>query len=65
MINEALAKKRFPGVNPIGRMFRADRDKSDLTRIVGICTDTYYYTLREGPPAQFFLPYVQQKKCKG
>ncbi|MBS1806452.1 MAG: ABC transporter permease [Acidobacteria bacterium] len=65
VINAALAKKRFPGVNPIGRMFRADRDKPDLTRIVGICADTFYYTLREGPPAQFFLPYVQQKEVHG
>jgi predicted permease len=65
VINEALAKKRFPGVNPIGRMFRADRDTGDLTRIVGICSDTYYYTLRDGPPAQFFLPYVQQKQVNG
>ena len=65
VINEALAKKRFPGVNPIGKMFRADRDKNDLIRIVGICADSYYYTLREGPPAQFFLPYVQQKEVHG
>ena len=65
VINEALAKKRFPGVNPVGRIFRADRDKPDLTRIVGICADTYYDTLREGPPAQFFLPYVQQKGVGG
>jgi len=66
VINQALAKKRFPGVNPIGRMFREDRDeKADLIRIVGICADTYYDTLREGPPAQFFLPYVQQKDVHG
>jgi predicted permease len=62
VINEALAKKRFPNVNPIGRTFRADRDTSDRIQIVGICADTYYYTLRESPPAQFFLPYVQQKQ---
>ena len=62
VINEALAKKRFPNVNPIGRRFRADRDSSDLIQIVGICANTFYYTLREGPPAQFFLPYVQQKQ---
>ena len=62
VINEALAKKRFPNVNPIGRRFRADRDSSDRIQIVGICANTFYYTLREGPPAQFFLPYVQQKR---
>ena len=65
VINEALAKKRFPNVNPIGRMFRADRDKPDLTRIVGICANTYYHTLREEPPPQFFLPYVQQTDFRG
>jgi predicted permease len=65
VINQALAKKRFPNGNPIGRMFRADRDKPDLTRIVGICSDTYYRTLREGPPPQFFLPYVQQTDFRG
>ncbi|HKO19610.1 MAG TPA: ABC transporter permease [Acidobacteriaceae bacterium] len=65
VINQALAKKRFPNVNAIGRMFRADRDKPDLTRIVGICANTYYYTLREGPPPQFFLPYVQQTDFRG
>jgi len=62
VINEALAKKRFPNVNPIGRRFRADRDSSDQIQIVGICANTFYYTLREAPPAQFFLPYVQQKQ---
>jgi predicted permease len=65
VINQALAKKRFPNVNPIGRMFRADRDKPDLTRIVGICSDTYYHTFREGPPPQFFLPYEQQTDFRG
>src|SRR5215469_11709330 len=65
VINEALAKRRFPNVNPIGRMFRADRDKPDLTRIVGICANTHYRTLREGSPPQFFLPYVQQSDFRG
>ncbi len=66
VINEALAKKRFPNANPVGRMFRDDRDpKADLIRIVGICSDTYYDSLREGAPPQFYLPYVQQKQISG
>ena len=66
VINQALAKKRFPGVNPIGRMFRTERDGSgDLIEIVGICTDTYYSSLRDGTLAQFFMPYVQQKEVRG
>jgi predicted permease len=61
VINQSLAHKRFPHVNPIGRRFQADRDaKSDFIEIVGICADTKYANLRDDPPPQFFLPYVQQ-----
>jgi predicted permease len=61
IINQALAEKRFPGVNPIGRRFKADREPSaDWIQIVGICANTRYVNLREDPPAQFFLPYLQQ-----
>lgn len=59
IINQALARKRFPNTNPIGKRFKADRDsKADWVQIVGICADTRYVNLREAPPAQFFLPYV-------
>jgi len=61
ILNQALAEKRFPGVNPIGRRFKADREPSaDWIQIVGICANTRYVNLREDPPAQFFLPYLQQ-----
>jgi predicted permease len=60
IINQALVRKRFPGVNPIGRRFRAGRDTGPLIEIVGISADTHYTNLRDEPPAQFFLPYVQQ-----
>ena len=61
IINQILARKRFPNMNPIGKRFKADRDpKSDWVEIVGICADTRYANLRDDPPAQFFLPYVQQ-----
>ncbi len=60
VINQALAQKRFPNVNPIGRRFRTTRaDTGELYTIVGICADTRYVNLRDKPPAQFFLPYIQ------
>jgi len=60
VINQALAQKRFPNVNPIGRRFRTTRaDTGELITIVGICADTRYVNLRDQPPAQFFLPYIQ------
>jgi ABC-type antimicrobial peptide transport system permease subunit len=33
--------------------------------IVGVCGDTRYMNLREEPPPQFFLPYVQQSIVGG
>ena len=66
IINQTLAHKRFPKQNPVGKHFRSDRSpRGDLIEIVGICADTYYYSLRDKPPAQFFLPYVQQHDVGG
>jgi predicted lysophospholipase L1 biosynthesis ABC-type transport system permease subunit len=69
IINQSLARKRFPGQNPIGKLFRTSlhqthghdsANTNDWIQIVGISGDTSYATLRDAPPPQFFLPYVQQ-----
>jgi len=62
VINRALARKRFPGMNPIGKRFKLDRDgaANDWITIVGVCADTRLVNLRDDPPPQFFLPYVQR-----
>jgi len=74
MINQSLAKSRFPNQNPIGKRFSIgghDSDghggklATDLIQIVGICADTRYANLRDDPPPQFFLPYVQQTYMGG
>jgi predicted permease len=66
IVNQSLARKRFPNMNPVGKRFKADREpKSDWVQIVGICADTKYANLRDDPPPQFFMPYVQQPKVGG
>jgi len=65
IINQSLARKRFPNANPVGKLFK-DGDPADgWVRIVGICADTRYANLRDVPPPQFFMPYVQQPKVGG
>ena len=73
VINQALAAKRFPGVNPVGRRFRADvndrdgngtADGKDWITVVGVCRDVRYNDLRHAPPPQFILPYVQQPDAR-
>jgi predicted permease len=62
VINQSLARAHFSNVNPLGKRFKVDGvAKSDWVQIVGICADTRYSDLRDEPPPQYFLPYVQQK----
>lgn len=69
VINQALARKRFPGQNAVGKRFQLNVHSTDghgtangdqWIEIIGICGDTRYSDLREEPPAQFILPYFQQ-----
>jgi predicted permease len=74
IINESLAKERFPNQNPIGKRFTEngpDHDghggavTQDWITIVGVCADTHYADLRLTPPPQFFLPFTQQTAVGG
>ncbi|MDR3741451.1 MAG: ABC transporter permease [Terracidiphilus sp.] len=70
VINQALAKRRFPNQNPIGKIFRTSDEEDSLGkqiwyRIVGICADNTYASLRDEPPPQFFLLFAQQKEVDG
>jgi predicted permease len=61
VINEALAKKEWPGENPIGRTFYttdAD-DHKVIFQVVGICADTRYRNLRSDVAPVFYLSYRQ------
>jgi predicted permease len=74
IINQRLARTRFPGQNPIGKKFITSHHDSDgrggaladeWIEIVGVCGDTRYANLRDNPPPQFFLPYVQMAEVGG
>jgi predicted permease len=71
IINQSLAKTRFPNQNPIGRRFSVemyggygDILTSRPIEIVGICADTLHADLNRQPPPQFFIPYVQQTSIR-
>ena len=74
IINQSLARSRFPGQNPIGKMFSTSSHDADghasttgdeWIQIVGVCGDTRYANLRDEPPPQFILPFVQQTQVGG
>jgi predicted permease len=61
VINEALARKEWPGENPIGKTFyTTDTDNNKvLFEVVGECADTLYRNLRSTTAPVFYLSYRQ------
>ena len=64
ILSESLARKAFPGQNPIGKHFLAHFHPSEgapgvLIEVVGICGDTRYWSLKQNPVGMFYQPYLQ------
>lgn len=64
ILSESLARKAFPGQNPIGKRFLAHFHPSegkpgDLIEVVGISGDTRYWSLKQDPVGMFYQPYQQ------
>ena len=61
VINQTMARKYFPGTNPIGRRFSLGspfNDQEAMT-IVGVAADARYYSLRDPVPAMEFCAAFQ------
>ena len=60
MVSTALAKRYWPGDNPVGKRLRFDATASDpWFTIVGMVADTRQLGLSEDAPALLYLPYGQ------
>ncbi|HXA57465.1 MAG TPA: ABC transporter permease [Candidatus Acidoferrum sp.] len=61
VINETMARKYFPGVNPVGMRFSLGspfNPKESMT-IVGVAADARYYSLRDPVPPMEFAAALQ------
>lgn len=70
VINQSLARMRFPHGNPVGQRFTLRKRtggvaKIDWIQVVGVCSDTRYQNLCDNPPPQLFLPYLQRPEVGG
>lgn len=61
VINEAAARKFFPGENPIGRRFGSSVETSGQIEIVGVLRDAKYDSVRDMPPATMYVSYPQTR----
>jgi predicted permease len=59
VINEAMAKKYWPGQNPIGKRFRFDEKTAAPVEVVGIVRTGKYILPAERPLPAFYLPFEQ------
>ncbi|HTS06710.1 MAG TPA: ABC transporter permease [Candidatus Eisenbacteria bacterium] len=64
ILNESLARKAFPGQNPIGKHFLANFEPNegkpgDFIEVVGVCGDTRYWSLKQQSLPMFYQPYLQ------
>ncbi|MGB6827492.1 MAG: ABC transporter permease [Terracidiphilus sp.] len=66
IISESLARRAFPGQNPISKHFLAhfhplEGKPGDLIEVVGVCGDTRYWSLKDDPSGVFYQPYLQTR----
>jgi predicted permease len=61
VVNQSLAKKYFPGQNPVGRTFEAGWQDPIRIEVVGVCGDAKYDRVRKDPEPTFYTPYRQNK----
>jgi predicted permease len=64
ILSVSLARKAFPGQNPIGKHFLAhwhprEGKPGDWIEVVGVCGDTRYWTLKQDATGMFYEPYRQ------
>jgi putative ABC transport system permease protein len=61
LVNEALARRLWPGRNPIGQQLRLPEldSSSPLWQVVGVVADTHDDGLMAPPPAVLYLPVAQ------
>jgi predicted permease len=62
IINQALARKEFAGISPVGKTFKTEEE--DRYEIIGVSADAKYADLRGDPPPTFYVLYRQQKDAR-
>jgi predicted permease len=59
VINEAAAKKFFPGESALGRRVGFERETSGDYEVIGVIRDTKYSSVRDAAPPTLYQSYLQ------
>lgn len=60
IVNETMARKEWPGEDPIGKRLQFDLPDGPFLRVVGVAADGRYRQLTEAPQPFMFLPFAQR-----
>ena len=62
IVNETLARRVWPGQDPLGRRLQWDVPDGPFLEVVGVAADGKYRLLTESPRPYIFLPYSQHPR---
>jgi putative ABC transport system permease protein len=68
VINESMARRRWPGENPIGKRFSfgsVEGNSGGLQTIVGVVKDVRQSDWTSAPDDEVYLPYLQRPDARG
>jgi len=68
IVNQTLARRFFPNMNPVGRIFRLDEASGQPgppIEVIGLIRDSKYGSVRENTPAIAFFPAAQIRSEEG
>lgn len=57
VINETMARRFWPGEDPLGKRLRFDTD--DWRTVIGVAADSKYHKLAEDPTSYMYAPWLQ------
>jgi predicted permease len=61
VVNRTMAKKYWPGQNPVGKQVGVGLVRIPLRTIIGVVADTKQTSLREPPAPEMYVPYTQNE----
>ena len=60
VVNEAVAKKYFPGEDAVGKRFGQSPEQQGDVEIIGVVGDTKYANLRDAAPPTVYMPFPDE-----
>jgi putative ABC transport system permease protein len=60
LVSASMARRAWPGQNPVGKRFRISFEPKRLVEVIGVVADVRGLSLESEPPLTVYLPYWQR-----